>query len=98
MAKLTTTRIEKILAQQLALKDPQYRLEIAGNRVVGSVISSSFKGKADHKRQTMIWEALDEELGPRSVVLVGMILAYTPEEWNLGAEDKPTTTKSRKVG
>ena len=29
----------------------------------------------------MIWDALERALGPESVKLVGMILAYTPDEW-----------------
>ena len=98
MAKLTKEQLKKILTQGLALKDPRYFLENAGGRIVGHVVSTSFKGKSDHERQAMIWDALDGALGADSVVLVGMLLAYTPEEWNLGAEGKPTTTKRRKVG
>ena len=99
MAKLTKDKLKKILTGQLKLQDPQYFLETAGDRVVGSIVSDSFKGKADHERQAMIWDALADELGAaESVILVGMLLAYTPEEWNLGADGKPKTTKRRMVG
>jgi len=34
----------------------------------------------------MIWDALDKELGASSVKEVGMLLAYTPDEWDLPLE------------
>jgi len=40
----------------------------------------------DHLRQQMIWDALDEELGAASVKEVGMLLAYSPDEWELPLE------------
>jgi acid stress-induced BolA-like protein IbaG/YrbA len=98
MAQLTKIKLKKILTEKLALKDPRYLLETTGGRIVGDIISSSFKGKPDHERLDMIWDALEESLGKEATALVGMLLIYTPEEWNLGAEDKPKTTKRRKVG
>jgi hypothetical protein len=44
----------------------------------------------------MIWDAFEAELGAGSVLQVGMLLAYTPDEWNLGDEEKPV--KSKKAG
>ena len=84
--KLTKTRLEKILRDKLHLNDPVFRLEVYGNRINGLVISDSFKRKGDSQRQEMIWDALTGALGPDSVKLVGMILAYTPEEWNLDSD------------
>ncbi len=84
--KLTKKELERILKSGLSLKDPEFFLEKVGNRIVGHVVSSSFKGKRDHERQTLIWNALDAKLGAESPLLVGMILAYTPDEWNVGAK------------
>jgi acid stress-induced BolA-like protein IbaG/YrbA len=85
--KLTKARLEKILRDKLHLTDPVFRLEVYSSRINGLVISDSFKRKGDSQRQKMIWDALESVLGPASVKLVGMILAYTPEEWNLGSDD-----------
>ena len=101
MAKLTRPTkedIKRILNTRLSLKDPEYRLEKTGTRFVGDVISASFKGKRDHQRQEMIWNALDDALGARAPILVGMLLAYTPDEWNLGAEDNVITRRVKKAG
>jgi acid stress-induced BolA-like protein IbaG/YrbA len=71
------------LTRRLRLKDPQFVLERAGNMVFGSVISKTFKRKDDLKRQHMIWDALEAEFGTKATGMVGSLLAYTPEEWNL---------------
>ena len=49
---------------------------------VGEADSPTFRRKPDHKRQEMIWNALEGALGKQSVRMVGMLLAYSPEEWN----------------
>jgi acid stress-induced BolA-like protein IbaG/YrbA len=85
MAKLTKDKLKQILTNQLKLEEPEFRLEKAGSRLVGNVISATFKGKRDHERQRMIWDALTAELGPEAVLRVGMLLAFTPDEWNLDA-------------
>jgi acid stress-induced BolA-like protein IbaG/YrbA len=78
-------KLKEILIRRLKLEDPYFRLEGRG-RVSGSVVSATFAGKGDSQRQRMIWDALDKELGPASVKEVGMLLAYTPEEWDLPLE------------
>jgi acid stress-induced BolA-like protein IbaG/YrbA len=78
-------KLKEILIRRLRLKDPHFRLEGRG-RVSGSVVSATFVGKGDSDRQRMIWDALDEELGAVSVKEVGMLLAYTPDEWDLPLE------------
>jgi acid stress-induced BolA-like protein IbaG/YrbA len=83
MPALNKNRVEQVLADALNLRDPEFRLEMAGGRISGSIISSTFKGKRDRERQKMIWDALEGEFGAEAVKLVGMLLAYTPEEWNL---------------
>ena len=98
MAKLTKQRLTKILTDRLRLVDPEFHLEKSGDRYIGNVISESFKGKQDNVRQRMIWKVLEDELGPNFLRQVGLFLAYTPAEWNLGAEDKPAPRKRRKAG
>lgn len=85
MPKMTRTKLEKTLTQALSLKSPVFHLTSTGGRWSGSVISEMFRGIKDHSRQSMIWDALDEAYGPESVKVVGMLLAYTPEEWNIGS-------------
>jgi acid stress-induced BolA-like protein IbaG/YrbA len=82
---MTHERLKEILTRRLRLRDPQFRLEGKG-RVSGRVVSSTFAGKGDSDRQKLIWDALDAELGPGSVKEVGMLLAYTPDEWDLQLE------------
>jgi acid stress-induced BolA-like protein IbaG/YrbA len=81
MQKLTKTKLQDVLRSMLGLHDPLFQLEYAGGRIIGSVVSDTFRGKRDSQRQKMIWDVLDERLGPDAVKLVGMLLAYTPEEW-----------------
>jgi acid stress-induced BolA-like protein IbaG/YrbA len=98
MAKLTKEKLEGVLSKRLSLKAPQYFLEKVGGRLVGDVVSPTFKGKRPHQRQEMIWDALEAEFGPEAVKLVGMLLAYTPGEWDPNADDEATPTKRKKVG
>src|SRR5256885_14597537 len=98
---MTHDKLKEILARRLKLRDPQFRLEGRG-RVSGSVVSSTFAGKGDSQRQKMIWDALDVELGAASVREAGMLLAYTPDEWNLQLEGntsrRRSTVSPRKAG
>ena len=97
MATITKGKLQGILTRRLGLVDPEFRLQKAGDRLVGNVISVTFKGKRDHERQKLIWEALEAEFGAESPVLVGLLLAYTPDEWNLGANPKEGA-KVKKAG
>ncbi len=98
MAKLTKDGLAKLLTQRLRLRNPEFRLEKAGERLVGNVISETFKGKRDYQRQRLIWDALEEEFGPDAVLRVGLLLAYTPDEWKLGSEEEPMQAKTKKAG
>ncbi|MGA2441737.1 MAG: hypothetical protein ABSH08_12330, partial [Tepidisphaeraceae bacterium] len=82
--------------RKLALKSPEFHLEKEGDRIFGDIISPSFKRKTDHKRQELIWDALESELGAESLQLVGMLLAFTPEEWNLGDDILSAIQKNKK--
>ncbi|MGC8625724.1 MAG: hypothetical protein ACP5VQ_10745 [Phycisphaerae bacterium] len=80
--KITKNQLEGILTKRLSLDNPEYHLQKVGGRLVGNIISPTFRRKSDHNRQEMIWNALEGELGKQSVRMVGMLLAYSPEEWN----------------
>lgn len=82
-------KLKEILTRRLKLKEPQFRLEGRG-RISGSLVSATFSGKPDHRRQQMIWDALEAELGATSTKDVGMLLAYSPDEWNLRLEGNST--------
>ena len=95
---LTKEKIRTILTRRLALDDPQFYLEKVGDRIVGDIVSPSFRGKRDHERQNLIWDVLEEEWGAEADRSVGMLLAYTPQEWELGQVDKPVPKKKKKAG
>lgn len=92
--KMTRTMLEKTLAQSLGLKSPEFHVTSTGGRWSGSVVSESFQGMKDHARQAMIWDALETAYGGDSVKAVGMLLAYTPDEWNIDS----TTVKVKNGG
>src|SRR5438552_18378006 len=97
--KLTNHELQEILQTRLRLKDPFFQLEKAGSRISGNIVSPSFKGKRDHERQKLIWDALTDELGDEAMKMVGMLLAFTPDEWNLGIENADATpAKTKKAG
>jgi hypothetical protein len=88
--KVTTRKIKNILTERLHLMDPVFFLEKApDDRIVGDIVSQTFWGKQDDWRQGKIWKALEAELGPTVHDSVGMILAFSRDEWNLVHEDQP---------
>jgi acid stress-induced BolA-like protein IbaG/YrbA len=91
---MSKSKIEEILTRRLNLKDPVFYLRREGNHVFGSVISVSFRKKRDLKRQKMIHEALEAELGETPARRIGMLLAYTPEEWDWDLDSKPSAKKA----
>lgn len=97
MPRLTQSKLRKMLSDGLKLRDPEFRLESYGGRINGSIISPSFRGKRDLARQRAIWDVLDEALGPNSVKLVGMLLAYTPDEWYVGDEVAGEANHSKRL-
>src|SRR5437762_1385475 len=98
VSNLTKSKLRAILSRRLRLADPKFIIEKAGGRLVGDIISPSFAGKRDRERQELIWGALEAELGPDAGKRVGMFLAYTPDEWSLGEDDKPAEKKRKKAG
>ena len=99
MPKLSKKRLESVLTHGLRLAEPQFVLERDGARFHGSIISPTFRGKTDLKRQTMILDTLEKALGQQYLRMVGLLLAYTPDEWNvdLDAYHRPRT-RSRRNG
>lgn len=96
--RLTKENLEELLTRRLRLKNAEFYLEKVGNRLVGEIVSPTFRGKRDHERQSLIWDALDAELGADSTRRVGMLLAYTPEEWKLGQPQAPEPGHQKKAG
>ena len=83
--KVTQFAVKKVLQDKLELKEPMFRLRTFGGKVIGSIVSVTFRRKSSAQRQRMIWGALETALGRESVHQVGMLLAYTPDEWDFGA-------------
>jgi len=101
MTKLTKNKFEQIVTSGLGLKDARFQLEKYGNRIIGHVVSPSFRGMDDYDRQKRMLDVLEAEFGAEALKRIGMILAYTPEEWNFdevepGVEVPPK--KRRKIG
>lgn len=99
MPRLSKKQLAKILTSSLHLADPQFVLETDGAKIYGSIISPTFRGKTDYRRQIMMLDALEEALGARYLQVIGMLLAFTPEEWNidLDAYHRPRG-RARKAG
>lgn len=95
---LTERMLQSMLTRRLALRDAQFFLEKVGGRLIGNVVSPSFSGKRDLERQQLLWDALPAELGPDSVRRVGMLLAYTPEEWNIDDDATPVEKRRKRAG
>ncbi|HSI36304.1 MAG: hypothetical protein ACAI43_08700 [Phycisphaerae bacterium] len=98
MPKVTKTDVERVLTRDLGLADPLFVLESNGGRINGSIVSPTFKGKSDRDRQRMIWDALDRAYGAASVRTVGMLLAYTPDEWDVDDVASAPKSKRKKAG
>jgi acid stress-induced BolA-like protein IbaG/YrbA len=96
MPKITQAALKNTLTRKLSLKSPEFRLRKSGAKIYGNVISQSFLGKRDHKRQEMIWEVLEAEYGKDAYEHIGMLLAYTPAEWYIDdiMTDRPKSKAS----
>ena len=82
MQRVTQASLRKVLTDELKLKSPEFHLSTGRAGLInGHVISSTFKGKRDRQRQGMIWDALEFGFGREVAKQVGMLLAYTPDEW-----------------
>lgn len=100
MSKITIPAVRKWLTEDLHLKSPEFHLSVGRSGLInGHIVSSTFKGKRDRQRQGMIWDALEFAFGREVVKQVGMLIAYTPEEWYADELAVPTAkTKRKKAG
>jgi acid stress-induced BolA-like protein IbaG/YrbA len=89
MATVNKKQLESVLTHRLKLKTPQFVLEKVGQKWSGNVISPSFNGIRDEERQRLLWDALEAEFGSGSVHIVGTLLAYAPEEWEVNLVHSP---------
>ena len=87
MHRLSKKKLLDILTRGLHLRQPQFKIERADDKWCGSIISPTFRGKGDFSRQQKIWHLLEKELGAKPFRHVGMLLAYTPQEWNWNDEE-----------
>ena len=73
-------QITKTLA--ISFEEFQHHLEVVPetDRITGFVISSSFHGKDDQRRQAMMWKVLRDKFTPHELQRIGAIVAMTPEE------------------
>jgi acid stress-induced BolA-like protein IbaG/YrbA len=94
MRPVSKKRLEELLTKELNLSEAEFRLRRHGTRWSGSIISPSFRGRDDLKRQRQIWDALEQALGGASRQLVGMLFAYTPDEWNIDLEGSPSPRRN----
>jgi acid stress-induced BolA-like protein IbaG/YrbA len=86
MKPLSDKKLQNVLGRELDLADAEFHLEHWGRKISGSIVSRAFAGMGDTRRQQSIWDALQKHLGPESTQLVGMLLAFTPDEWNAKLE------------
>jgi stress-induced morphogen len=103
MKTLTNRKLQTLLSAELSLTEPEFHLERWGNRVSGSIVAPEFQGMRDSERQRIIWDALEKHFGKDLPGMIGMLLAFSPEEWNIdleghhhaGARRRATSTRKR---
>ena len=82
MATPTKNEVEQLLTSKLGLVDAVFTLRKSGSRILGHIISPTFRGLKHYDRQKRIWDALESRWGSEAFKMMGMFLTYTPEEWN----------------
>jgi acid stress-induced BolA-like protein IbaG/YrbA len=98
MAKVAQSKLKQILSRKLKLRDPHFFLRKEGSLIVGSMVDPVFKKMTDLQRQNKIWDILESQFGESARSSFGMILAYTPEEWDLPLEGKTRKLPAKKAG
>jgi acid stress-induced BolA-like protein IbaG/YrbA len=97
MPRLTPASLRKVLTNELKLKSPEFHLATGRAGLInGHIVSLTFKGKRDRQRQGMIWDALEFAFGREAAQHVGMLLAYTPDEWHMDETLVPTAAKPKR--
>ena len=73
-------KVRKIL-EQLEVDDPQVKiLEESGAGILAQVVSSSFQGMDDWKRQRLVWSKLLDDLGDDQSRWVEFVFTDSPAE------------------
>jgi hypothetical protein len=98
MQRLTVASLQRLLTRELKLKNPEFHLGTGRAGLLnGHIVSPTFKGKRDRQRQGMIWDAIEFVLGREEAARqVGMLIAYTPDEWHADELMVPTSKPKRK--
>jgi len=97
MSKITLSAVRRTLETELKLKAPEFHLATGRAGLInGHIVSLTFKGKRDRQRQGMIWDALEFAFGREAAQHVGMLLAYTPDEWHMDETLVPTAAKPKR--
>lgn len=73
-------QVTKILSDRFADFDHHLEKVPGTDRITGFIISSSFRGKDDDKRQKTLWRELQANLSDTDMLRIGAIVAMTPEE------------------
>jgi hypothetical protein len=83
MSKITTSSLKKLLTAELKLKSPEFHLSVGRAGLInGHIVSSTFKPMRARQRQGAIWDALEFTFGRDAARRqIGMLIAYTPDEW-----------------
>ena len=97
MHNVSKKMLTDILTRGLRLREPRFVMERWDDKWNGSIISPSFRGKGDFARQQAIWTVLEKGLGAKPFRFVGMLLAYTPQEWNWNFEEDVANGSRRKA-
>lgn len=73
-------QVKKILGNRFADFDHHLEEVVGTEHITGFIISSSFHGKDDDKRQEMLWKELHDNLSDTDMLRIGAIIAMTPQE------------------
>ena len=95
MAILTKRALEELLTRRARLKAPRFRLRFAENKLVGAVISDSFKGMTNYERMRRMRDAVDGALDEGNARRVGLLLPYTDDEWDEPVAGLPSPRSTR---
>jgi acid stress-induced BolA-like protein IbaG/YrbA len=82
MATVTKAALQHLLTRRARLKAPRFKIRMADDKWIGAVISDSFKGMTNLQRQRRMWKAIHAALDDDAARRVGMLLAYTDDEWD----------------
>jgi len=103
MATVTKAALQDLLTRRARLKAPRFKIRMADDKWIGAVVSDSFKGMTNLQRQRRMWKAIHAALDDDAAGEVGLLLAYTDDEWDeplegMGLARLPRRRARRKAG